>query len=177
MSLTDLRVVRTLDQIREAFLEMLNAMDYEDIAVKELITRADVNRKTFYRHYASLDDLLKEIMNDIKSRFLDKIRTVTPPEDRKEITRAFYESMEELGAFGERLVMGGSLSFLSEKQTYEVMQETWDTKKLPDPSLAKIIINYVSGSTLAIYREWAAEGKTIPLDEIIDLTANLLTPA
>jgi hypothetical protein len=85
--------------------------------------------------------------------------------------------MEELGAFGERLVMGGSLSFLSEKQTYEVMQETWDTKKLPDPSLAKIIINYVSGSTLAIYREWAAEGKTIPLDEIIDLTANLLTPA
>ena len=36
-------------------------MDYEKITVRELTDRAMINRKTFYLHYETLDELLEEV--------------------------------------------------------------------------------------------------------------------
>ena len=54
----DLRVRKTKESIRRAFEEMICEMDYEQITVKELADRALINRKTFYLHDETLDDLL-----------------------------------------------------------------------------------------------------------------------
>ena len=56
----DLRVRKTKKAIRDAFEEMICEMDYEQITIKELAARAQINRKTFYLHYTDLDDLLRE---------------------------------------------------------------------------------------------------------------------
>lgn len=54
----------TLRVIREVFLELLEKHPVERISVGELCELADINRSTFYRHYADVYALLEEICED-----------------------------------------------------------------------------------------------------------------
>ena len=49
----------------EAFLILLEKKDYDYITIKEICEKAGVNRSTFYLHYETLDDLLKESLSYI----------------------------------------------------------------------------------------------------------------
>ena len=53
----DLRVLKTEEAIKRTFKEMLLEMPYEKITIKELCERAIINRKTFYLHYNSIEDV------------------------------------------------------------------------------------------------------------------------
>lgn len=53
----DLRVQRTLEQIRDAFMTLLLEKPFDQISVSELAQRARINRATFYRHYTDIHDL------------------------------------------------------------------------------------------------------------------------
>ena len=54
----DLRIRKTREAIHRTFKEMICEMDYDQITIKELTQRAQINRKTFYLHYTGLDALL-----------------------------------------------------------------------------------------------------------------------
>lgn len=58
------REAYTLRVIRETFLELLQKQSIERISVGELCTLADINRSTFYRHYADIYELLDEICEE-----------------------------------------------------------------------------------------------------------------
>ena len=58
------REAYTLRVIREAFVAMLRKKSVEKISVGELCEQADVNRSTFYRHYADVYALLDEISEE-----------------------------------------------------------------------------------------------------------------
>ena len=45
--------------MNEALLLLLENKDYEYITVKEICSKAGVNRSTFYLHYETIDDLLQ----------------------------------------------------------------------------------------------------------------------
>lgn len=65
----DARVRYTKMRIREAFLETLREKPVNKISVKELCEKAEINRATFYTHYADPFDLLETI----EKEELDKI--------------------------------------------------------------------------------------------------------
>ena len=77
----DLRVQRTKEFIHKTFEEMICEMDYEQISVKELTQRAKINRKTFYLHYNTLDDLLLEIQNELAQNFIRRTQGLERPCD------------------------------------------------------------------------------------------------
>lgn len=54
----------TLRVIRETFLQMLSKQSVERISIGELCEMADINRSTFYRHYADVYALLDEICEE-----------------------------------------------------------------------------------------------------------------
>lgn len=49
--------------IRKVFIEMLNEKPLKEITVKDIVTACDINRNTFYYHYADIYDLLTEIFD------------------------------------------------------------------------------------------------------------------
>lgn len=61
---TDVRVRYTRMRIREAFLECLEKKHVSKITVKEICDRAEINRATFYKHYADPFELLQRIEED-----------------------------------------------------------------------------------------------------------------
>ncbi len=51
----------TKRMFHDSYYELLQEMPMERITVKALCERADLNRSTFYLHYETLDDLLREL--------------------------------------------------------------------------------------------------------------------
>lgn len=55
------RVRMTKKMIQSSLIEILNDKPIEKISISELCQRADINRTTFYNHYGSQYDVLREI--------------------------------------------------------------------------------------------------------------------
>ena len=66
----DLRIQKTLENIHNAFKEMIFEMDFEKITVKELSERSRINKKTFYSHYSNLDELLMKIQDEMSEKYV-----------------------------------------------------------------------------------------------------------
>ncbi|WP_339315914.1 TetR/AcrR family transcriptional regulator [Paenibacillus sp. FSL R10-2734] len=67
----DLRVIRTKESIRQALVELINEKGFDALTVKDITTKANINRGTFYAHYQDKFDLMtkceEEIMLDMST--------------------------------------------------------------------------------------------------------------
>lgn len=173
----DLRIQRTKEAIRTTFEDMICEMDYEQISIKELAQRAKINRKTFYLHYNTLDDLLRELQNELAQNFIKRTQDLERPRDMDKITREFFLCSEELGEIGEKITCSGNYKYISRKITNDIMIQTWKTDSnlsSENPYVQNIIMTYVAQSTLEIYKQWVADGKKIPLEDIIRIATQLI---
>lgn len=65
MNETDLRVIKSKQNIKNAFLQLMKEKGYQAITVKDIAQKAMINRKTFYCHYDTKEALYNEIANEI----------------------------------------------------------------------------------------------------------------
>ena len=65
----DLRVVRTKTAIRNAFVELIEEKGFDAITVKDITTKANINRGTFYAHYQDKFDLMTKCQKEIMYEF------------------------------------------------------------------------------------------------------------
>lgn len=151
----DLRIVRTKESIRWTFEQMICEMDYEQISVKELTERARINRKTFYLHYNTLDDLLREMQNEMVRDFVKRTENLKRPHDMDKITREFFLYNEGLGKLGERLICCGSYHYVNRRMVNDTMGQSWGNNSINSSNayIQNIVMTYTAQSTLAIYRQ------------------------
>ena len=67
----DRRVQKTRKAILSAFEELLAEKRYEQITVQNIIDRADIGRSTFYAHFETKDDLLKNTCQELFAHVFD----------------------------------------------------------------------------------------------------------
>lgn len=67
----DRRVRRTKKLLKESLAVLLMEKKLNDIAVKEIVDLADVNRGTFYLHYRDIYDMLSKIENEMMNEMED----------------------------------------------------------------------------------------------------------
>jgi AcrR family transcriptional regulator len=61
----DRRVERTERLLREALASLLHEKPYPEIVVKEILSRADIGRSTFYTHFRDKDELLASCIREM----------------------------------------------------------------------------------------------------------------
>lgn len=66
----DRRIRKTKQVLRQSFTSLLAEKPLEDITVKELTERADINRGTFYCHYKDIYDLKDQIERELFDEFV-----------------------------------------------------------------------------------------------------------
>ena len=60
----DRRYRYTHNVLKDAMLELLHTMDFNQVTVASLCRQADVGRATFYTHFDNLTDVLEELVED-----------------------------------------------------------------------------------------------------------------
>lgn len=69
MNKSESKYFHTARRMDEALLSLLLEKEFAYITVKEICTRAEVNRSTFYLHYENTTDLLEETVAMVHNRF------------------------------------------------------------------------------------------------------------
>lgn len=172
----DLRIRRTKESIRKSLKQMVMEMPYEKITVKALAERAFINRNTFYLHYESTDDVLREIQADYMERYLKLVEPYNYLENQKEIVRCFFEFMETEDEFFRKITCDSRLDYVREPMQRKVIAKSSSKSSRLQNKRESIhnLIRVYSNTTLQLYRQWVADGRKIPLREVIDFVANLM---
>lgn len=88
-NLTDLRVIKTKENIRLSFLDLLDEHDYDDITIAHILQKAQINRTTFYKHYANKHDLATQLIDEMMA-------TLILPLFEKYAHQSFLNSLERV---------------------------------------------------------------------------------
>jgi AcrR family transcriptional regulator len=88
MNEEDKRVIRTRAHLAQALIELSCEEGYEAVTIKRITERANINYRTFYRHYSGKDDLLHDVL---RSSIAD-IRRVMPPPSPAELNDPGFEA-------------------------------------------------------------------------------------
>lgn len=61
----DLRVMRTREAIRNALVDLIEEKGFESTSVKDITSKAKINRSTFYAHYQDKFDLMNTWLDEV----------------------------------------------------------------------------------------------------------------
>jgi AcrR family transcriptional regulator len=63
--------IRSRKLIKQAFVELMREKGIDEISVKDIVTKADINRGTFYAHYTGTHAVIEQIENEIIATLLE----------------------------------------------------------------------------------------------------------
>ena len=166
----DRRVVKTKRAIR-------NALD--QITVKELADRADINRKTFYNYYNGVHQVIDEIESEIVTACDQAIQEVDFRRDPKHPS-VYFEKLtnilnSDLDFYGHLCRMRGNQSLVY-KITDLLKEKVRDAllQQLPcDEQQADIIVDYAVTGMIAVYQTWFNSGRSQSIQEISEVLSVL----
>ncbi|MBQ3303530.1 MAG: TetR/AcrR family transcriptional regulator [Clostridia bacterium] len=169
----DLRVKKTITGIKTAFEALICEKEYDRITVKELCDRAQVNKKTFYHYYETLDALLAELQLELSSAYLERIRHFKLPEELDKVNREFFLYSAEQGIAYEKITISGMYHAIRDEMIADVNDAGWGKSeafnKLSDYE-KRMLMTFINNASLGAYRQWIEDGKQMPLDEVIEMT-------
>ncbi|CAG7630368.1 TetR/AcrR family transcriptional regulator [Paenibacillus allorhizosphaerae] len=172
MDKTDGRVIRTKQMLYEAFLNLIEAKGFDAITVRDLTTRAGLNRGTFYLHYEDKYDLLqkwkKEMLNGFEAQLsnfdlrvlLNHPTLEEPPQMILEIIQYFYEHARffriMLGSKGDPSYLN-ELKALMRKHMFNKMSSVQPNEELMMLP-REFLIAYLISANLGMIQHWLESG-------------------
>lgn len=177
---TDRRVARTKRAIYEALMRLAEREDYRKITVTALAKEADIDRKTFYLHYSSVDDVVSEALRNRARELTDKLKGISFLEGDSVnvaglfdalgpiILPDFISSKETVRHFPPELILDSM-----QNEFINVLAEEHDRRLEALGPLLEYCVTYVVSGAFAVYRRWLLSDSEIPLDQISAMTATL----
>lgn len=175
----DRRVMKTKKAIRNALAELLIEQDIENITVKDIADKADINRKTFYNYYVSVFQVVDEIENEISQKFNDTLSDISTNDvlnDPKIVFDRINEIISDDSQFYEYLFRMENNQGLVTRLSDRLIKQT--TSSLTEMGIEKtnaIIISdfYITGMIKA-YKNWVNSDKAVTLETIADTLSVLI---
>lgn len=176
----DRRTIKTKRAMHNALVELASIKPIGRITVKELTEKADVNRKTFYSHYTSIEDVLNEIEDEIIEKIYAVFKEATSTANIIENPYCLFESIN--GAinsdtdFYRNYICSGAGNLMKTKVKNLFKQAGIELLKdiLPVPKeKVEILMEYVSSGVIALYISWFKNETTASLEEIAHISGTL----
>ena len=73
----DSRISKTDRDIKRAMLELIRKEPFSQIRIEQIMQEAPVTKVTFYKHFASKDDVLESIREDMLDEMRDKLNIIS----------------------------------------------------------------------------------------------------
>lgn len=94
--ISDARVRYTKMVIKNSFIKLLRKQPVNKITVKDVCALAEINRATFYKHYADCFDLLKQIEEEMIAE-LRLLVQESPHKNHTDMFRDMFSKIKEVG--------------------------------------------------------------------------------
>ena len=169
----DRRILKTKKAIYEALVELMQKKKLNSITVTELAAQADINRKTFYTYYSTVNDVLDEGINELITSLKDLLCAMS--EDYNMF------SPQTLFAFLNTIMSDADIARDLFNRLQKALQETLlkelvsrDIKMNVPSEQYPLISSFVAGGMVSAYYEWITDPDGITLDEMARTLTTLI---
>ena len=177
----DRRVSKTKRSIQNAYLDLLRQKGTEKITISDIAREADIDRKTFYLHYDSTEDIIREYAEE-KTRELLKRLTIKSffslSFDRRIFAKEVNSMLAEHLDFCRMVAGNPSLGFFwNEVQdvTVEILSEIYARhSKLPESDLRlRIQVSFFVAGAMYVYQRWLRDEIPCSMEELGDKVSQI----
>ncbi len=183
MKQDDQRVRITKIMIKNAFIDLLATKPIQNITVKELCEKSEINRGTFYKHYLDVYDLKEKI----EEEFAEKLIVALTPLSQKSGTETsltnvistVFTVIYNNADFSSLLVSQNS------DKTFMVKLLSIGYKNYTDayleifPNVSETKLNYfysfISSGCIGVLEKWLLGGMKEEISEVSTFTENIIT--
>lgn len=175
----DRRIAKTKKAIYRAFAELLSEKNINDITIKDIADKADINRKTFYNYYNGIYDLTGEIENSIIDSFEQVLRDTNinellhnPYSMFEALTRIINSNLD----FYQHLISIESNSNLVSKLFKSLKtraEEVISQYTLLDDATLDIVLDFVVSGMFTVFQHWFNSSREHSIDDMAKIVATL----
>lgn len=158
-TIKDRRKRKTQCAVESALLELLREKTFESICISELAEKADINRKTFYNNYSSIEDVLHGIDRKISAYFQEKLPSHITIENEGEIFPILLEMAQNMEPYKELLyhITSNQGSILIMQRFQLILQpfieRSFESYNI-SPVLTTYINHYIVNGLSGLFFEW-----------------------
>ena len=177
----DRRQIRTKRRIREALMALVMEKPLEKITIKELAERADIDRKTFYLHYAAISEVVIEMQEEMLGRMEDLVASYDlfrPDFDAQALFRDINGIVGAESEFYRRMLVMDRYSFFYERLK-DMLKEYLNRKyhdQLEHTTVSRVklefYMEYVASGVMSIYVHWLKHPE-FGLDEVAEAASEI----
>ena len=165
----DRRVQKTKKAIRGAFLKLMSEKDIDRITVKELAETADVDRKTVYNYYGSVQEIGDELSNELFELFETQTQEYSyqlsnPYESFGALTKILSENLE---LYGQLINLNVNSHFFQVSVNYfkSKIREALKQRGGLSEIQVEFTTEYLTNGLFAAYRCWFNSDRSLSLEE------------
>ncbi len=179
---TDLRVRYTKEILRGSLLELMKTNPINRITITDICRKADINRGTFYKHYADPFDLLRQIQNELEDVIRRAVEKGAPDKTAgaDSVLSVITEIFGVIAENGDlcRVLLGenGDKDFLR-KIMYLAHDRTitdWKTRyRISDTQDIHFVYTFVVNGSVGVIQDWIDGGLVRPPGEMAALVETI----
>ena len=170
--------LRSKKMINEALADLLTEKPLDKITVTDVVSRADINRGTFYAHYRDIPDVVDHLIQQTFSAIRDvMMEQPNPPSKAGMALLSTIQSILEADlAFYRKILNSSAASIMQEQLVSVVLEFLLEHKDRFYPGSQEeyqIAIRFCAGGLSNLYRDWFAGKLSCSLSELTQ-TGNAL---
>ena len=156
----DRRVTRSIRAIEDAYFDILTTKDPERITISEIARKADIDRKTFYLHYSSTDEILEKIADRKSKELMKKVKEETAKNTSVSVRKIFdllhNTISEDVPLYRQVAKVRDNSLFWLRTNTYleNILLEICDEFIHVDKDVKIPLVKLFSAGLLNVYRSW-----------------------
>ena len=175
----DRRIVKTKRAIQDAYFAMITEAPEQRITVTDIARRADVDRKTFYLHYSSPEDILEQFCDERIRLLLKELEATGFLQDPLRV-ELIFNALNKLVEMDIGLYR--SLAWDIHYQSFwdrveRIMSDTvvrvYGPMVSVPPEELKLYTDFFASGLVTIYLNWLKSEGEVPLEKLAEIVTRL----
>lgn len=170
----DARLRRTRTALRDALLHLLNSKNFDQISVREVTALARISYATFYRHYASREELLQELADWEVKNILEIALPLIFTASMRDSHLALCARVDRNRGLWRAMLTGPASGVLREEFINQVslLKGHYDVGSSWMPEELHLIC--ATGGTIDVLTWWLKHEPGLAVSEVVDILGKLL---
>lgn len=179
----DRRVIKTRRQLKKGLAALMKEKSVNQITVKELVEEVDINRSTFYLHFKDIQDLLREIEENMEAqikRAIEEHPIVSCNENAFYFIEDMFRVLDEEREISKALIgPNGDMGFIHriERIIKENSRGTLEKMFPGKKEDLKYFYAFCLSGCLGLVKVWLNEGEEKSPEEMAQMTFNMIANA
>lgn len=171
----DPRAARSVRDIKNTMLSLVEREPFAQIRVEQILSEAPVQSNTFYKYFASKQDVLDAIGDDLIARMRKELETLQPRDLRGGVM-VFYHAINTEEPAYRKLFSEEEYAEFQEKIRDDFFDSDYFMDFCNNEEYAEIVPAFIGNVAAGTYRRWRENdnGKKRSLEQLADSTAELL---